>query len=314
MKQRICLLAVLALSVLAVVGLNSRPVSAAAVMKITPVANAITIKSGDVENYQFTIENTGVSPFKFKLYTAPYNVTNEDYDADFTKETGYNQIMRWITFQDDSGSFVTSPTFSLAPGEKRTIIYRVTVPEDIPEGGQYCTIFAESLPETESSEGAVSVGLGSISRVSLILLGHGQGETKDISEITDFSLTGMFSAHDIDAMAKVKNSGNTDFLAEYSLSVDSIFGTPLYSVSDNFVILPQTERKFTTSWGDAPLFGVFRVKFSVSALEQTREESHIIFILPAFMVIIALLLLTSIIVWTIILIRKRKERSSRLVV
>ena len=314
MKKIVCLLSVLFLSILAVLGFENCPTSAAAVMKITPVANAITIKPGDVQNYQFTLENTGVSPFRFKLYTAPYNVTNEDYDADFSNETGYNQIMRWITFQDDSGSFVTSPTFSLDPGEKRTIIYRVTVPDDIPEGGQYCTIFAESLPETSSDEGAVSIGLGSISRVSLILLGHGQGETKDISEITDFSLTGMFSSHDIDAMAKVKNSGNTDFLAEYALSVDSIFGTPIYTASDNFVILPQTERRFKTSWSDAPLFGVFRVKFSVSALEVSKDETHIIFILPAFMIVIALLLLTSIIVWTIILIRKRKERSSRLVV
>ncbi|MBQ6130550.1 hypothetical protein IJI72_02600 [Candidatus Saccharibacteria bacterium] len=314
MKKKLCLLAIVLFSALSVFGLKTRPASAAAVMKITPVANAITIKPGDVQNYQFTLENSGVSAFKFKLYTAPYNVTNEDYDADFSNETGYNQIMRWITFQDDSGSFVNSPTFSLEPGEKRTIIYRVTVPSDIPEGGQYCTIFAESLPDSESGTGAVSVGLGSISRVSLILLGHGQGETKDISEITDFSLTGMFSSHNIDAMAKVKNSGNTDFLAEYTLSVDSIFGTPLYSSADNFVILPQSERKFTTSWGDAPLFGVFRVKFSVAALEETREETHIVFILPAFMIIIALLLLTSIVVWTIILIRKRKERSSRLVV
>ncbi|MBQ6396347.1 hypothetical protein IJH89_02045 [Candidatus Saccharibacteria bacterium] len=314
MKKLACSLLGIVLTVVAILTLKTTPVSAAAVMKITPVANAINIKPGNVQNYQFTLENTGTEDFKFKLYTAPYNVVNEDYDVDFSNETNYNQIMRWITFQDDSGSFVSNPVYKLGAGEKKTIIYRVSVPEDLQDGGQYCMIFAESLPESNEGEGAVSVGLGTVSRVSLIILGHGDGEAKDISEITDYSLTGLFTSHNIDASAKVKNSGNTDFLATYTLSVDSIFGTPLYAANDNFVVLPQTERRFTTSWGEAPLFGIFRVKFRVDALEKSAEEKHIILILPAFMIIILLLLLTSISVWAIILLRKRKERSSRLVV
>lgn len=301
-----------------VLGLNlaaSRPVAAAnAVMKITPVANAVYIKPGDVQNYQFTLENNGEEDFKFKLYTAPYNVINEDYDVNFSEETAYNQITRWITFQDDTGSFTSTPTYSLKAGEKRSIIYRINVPDDIPEGGQYCLIFAESINEDSADTGAVSVGLGSVSRVSLIILGHGDGDTKDTAEITDFSLTGMFTSKDIAATAKVKNSGNTDFLATYSLSVESIFGTPLYSSSDNFVVLPQTERRFSTSWADTPLFGIFKTKFSVTALEESSEDGHVILILPAFMIVLLLLVLTSIVVWTIILLRKRKERSSRLVV
>ncbi|MBR2586931.1 hypothetical protein IKE71_00975 [Candidatus Saccharibacteria bacterium] len=283
-------------------------------VKISPVANAIQVKAGQTQNYQFTLENVSSKDYSFKLYTAPYNVTNEDYDADFTNETSYNMIMRWITFEDETGSFVKNPVYKIKAGEKRTIIYRVTVPDDIPEGGQYCIIFAESIDDETFTESGTSAGVGSVSRVSLIILGHGDGETRDTAEITDFNLTGMFTASDINAMAKVKNTGNTDFLAVYDMSVKSIFGTPIYSNSDNFIVLPGTERKFTTSWAEAPLFGVFNVSFSVSAIDVAKTESHVILILPGFIVVIALLLLTSIFVWTIILIRKRKERSSRLVV
>ena len=63
----------------------------AAAVKISPVANAINIKAGQSQNYQFTLENMSQKDYKFKLYTAPYNVVNEDYDADFTNETNYNQ-------------------------------------------------------------------------------------------------------------------------------------------------------------------------------------------------------------------------------
>ena len=286
----------------------------AAAVKISPVANAINIKAGQSQNYQFTLENLSKKDYKFKLYTAPYSVTNEDYDADFVTETSFNQVMRWVTFEDESGSFVKNPVYTIKAGEKRSIVYRVSVPEDIPEGGQYCIIFAESVDSDDFSGTGTSAGIGTVSRVSLILLGHGDGDTRDTAEITDFSLTGMFSAKNIDAMTKVKNTGNTDFLAVYDLTVKSIFGTPLYANNDNFIVLPGTERKFTTSWAEAPLFGVFSVSFSVSALDQTRTESHLILILPAFVVVIALVLLTSIIIWTIILFRKRRERSSRLVV
>ena len=313
MKKLLSLL-VVCLSLVGVTLSSSDVFAEAAAVKISPVANAIQIKAGQSQNYQFTLENLSPKDYKFKLYTAPYSVTNEDYDADFTNETNYNQVMRWITFEDDSGSLVKDPVYTIKAGEKRSIIYRVSVPDDIPEGGQYCVIFAESVDTDDFSGSGTSAGIGSVSRVSLILLGHGDGETRDTAEITDFSLTGMFTAKNIDAMAKVKNTGNTDFLAVYDLTVKSIFGTPIYANSDNFIVLPGTERKFTTSWAEAPLFGIFNVNFTVNALDQTRTDSHVILILPAFMVVIALLLLTSIVVWTIILLRKRKERSSRLVV
>ena len=313
MKKIFSVLAV-ALSLFGTLLLKSDTYAEAAAVKISPVANAIQIKAGQTQNYQFTLENMSAKDYSFKLYTAPYNVTNEDYDADFTNETSYNMIMRWITFEDETGSFVKNPTYKIKAGEKRTIIYRVSVPDDIPGGGQYCVIFAESVDEDSFSGTGTSAGIGSVSRVSLILLGHGDGETRDTAEITDFSLTGMFTAQNIDAMAKVKNTGNTDFLAVYDMTVKSIFGTPIYTSSDNFIVLPDTERKFTTSWAEAPLFGIFNVSFTVSAIDQSQTESHVILILPGFVVVIALLLLTSIIVWTIILIRKRKERSSRLVV
>ncbi|MBQ3293876.1 hypothetical protein IJG96_01965, partial [Candidatus Saccharibacteria bacterium] len=278
MKKLLSLL-VVCLSLVGVTLSSSDVFAEAAAVKISPVANAIQIKAGQSQNYQFTLENLSPKDYKFKLYTAPYSVTNEDYDADFTNETNYNQVMRWITFEDDSGSFVKDPVYTIKAGEKRSIIYRVSVPDDIPEGGQYCVIFAESVDTDDFSGSGTSAGIGSVSRVSLILLGHGDGDTRDTAEITDFSLTGMFSAKNIDAMTKVKNTGNTDFLAVYDLTVKSIFGTPIYANSDNFIVLPGTERKFTTSWAEAPLFGIFNVNLTVNALDQTRTDSHVILIL-----------------------------------
>jgi len=283
-------------------------------MQISPVVNSFDIRAGSSQNYTFTLENTGSEDFSFKLYTTPYNVADENYTNDFQKETSYNQITRWVTFQDDSGSFVPNPVMKLAAGEKRTIVYRVNVPDDIPDGGQYGIIMAETVSDSAGSGEGTAMQIATVSRVGLILLGHGEGETNGTAEITDYDFTKFFSSKGIAASATVKNKGNTDFTAKYTLTIKSIFGKTLYNNEEGFAVLPETSRKFSTSWEDAPLFGVFLAKYTVSALDTKQEETHVVMILPVFVIVIMVLLLTSIIIWTIMLIRKRKERSSRLVV
>ena len=113
MKKLLSCLAV-CLTLVGAMLVNSKNTYAeAAAVKISPVANAIQIKAGQSQNYQFTLENMSAKDYSFKLYTAPYNVINEDYDADFTSETNYNQITRWITFEDDSGTFVKNPVYKI---------------------------------------------------------------------------------------------------------------------------------------------------------------------------------------------------------
>ena len=303
----------LVLSLAGIVGISNNVFADGSAMKISPVANSFNIKAGDVQNYTFSIENSGTEKYSFKVYTAPYNVTDENYSNDFTKETNYSQITRWITFQDDSGSFVSNPVYSVEAGEKKTIVYRISVPEDIPEGGQYATIMAETLVNSEATE-ENSMSIASVTRVGLILIGHGSGSTDNIAEIVDYKLTGFFTRDEVEASATVKNTGNTDFSATYTLTAKSIFGKTLYTNSDSFVIFPESQKCFSTKWTDTPMFGIFNVSWTVKALDAEKTDSHVILILPIFVIVIALLLLTIIIIWTIILFRKRKERSSRLVV
>ena len=308
-------LSLIVLSLVAVLGLKTPAFAEGGnAMQISPVVNSFYIKPGDVQNYTFSLENTGSEDFSFKLYVTPYNVADENYTNDFQKETSYNQITRWVTFQDDSGSFVANPVLKLAAGEKRSIVYRVTVPDDIPDGGQYGIIMAETVSDNATSGDGTGMQIATVSRVGLILLGHGEDETNGTSEIVDYEFTKFFTNKGISASATVKNTGNTDFTATYTLNVKSIFGKTLYNNEEGFAVLPETSRKFSTNWEDAPLFGVFLAKYSVAALDAEKSETHVILIMPVFVIVIMVLLLTSIIIWTIILLRKRKERSSRLVV
>ena len=121
----------------------------------------------------------------------------------------------------------------------------------------------------------------------------------------------------INASAKVRNNGNVDFNASGVLKVEGIFGGAFYvtpSDRGRISVIPDAELVVSDSWEETPGFGLFRVTWTVTAGEETQTMERIMFINPMPFIIISIILLTIIIVWVTIVVRKRKERRSRLAV
>ena len=279
-------------------------------LQISPVSNKVVLKEGEDADYNFTVSNIGSEEFNYHVYAAPYSVNDEDYNINFNKDTDRTQISRWIKFYDSEGKLTDKANFKIGKGEKQTIRYKISVPDSIPAGGQYATIFAES----DETEGDVSgSGIKTVSRVGLIIYGHTEGETDDAAVITDFNVPAFMTSGNINGTARVENNGNTDFEAAYEFKVQSIFGKDLYEKNGSYNILPDTARRMKTEWENTPMMGFYRVHYKVSALngDVVQEKDKIVVILPIFVIILSIILLTLIIVWIIILVRKRRERKSR---
>lgn len=280
-------------------------------LQISPVSNRVTLTPGKELDYNFTVSNIGSESFSYHVYATPYSVTDEDYNINFKDDTNRTQVSRWIKFYQEDGTLSDTAQYTIGVGEKQTINYQISVPENVPEGGQYATIFAES----DEVEGAMSgSGIKTVSRVGLIVYGRTEGETDDSAEITEYSVPTFMTKGSISALSKVKNVGNTDFEAQHEFTVKSLFGKELYSKSIIYNVLPDTERRINLEWDNTPMLGVFQVSYSVSALDQARSGTKIVVILPIYVIVLALVLLTFLIIWAIILIRKRRERRSRLLV
>lgn len=279
-------------------------------LQISPVANRVSLKAGESLEYIFNIDNIGGEGFRYKVYATPYSVTDNSYELDFSKETSRTQISRWITFKQADGTFANQASFSIEPGKKQEIVYRITVPKDVPTGGQYATIFAESEPRGGNN----NTGIRAIPRVGLVIFGRTEGQTKDSAEIIDYSVPTFLTNGKFVSSSTVKNSGNTDFEVSSSLVVEKFFGGKVYEHTTTSAVLPDTSRTVKESWEETPAFGIFRVTSSFSALDQIRKESKLILIIPTFLIIITLILLTIIITWLIILIRKRRLQKTRLIV
>jgi hypothetical protein len=287
-------------------------------LQISPVANRISLNPGDELTYKMEVDNIGSKKFKFRVYATPYTIANEAYEVNFTTETNRTQISRWISFNQNTKAkkssekkWVKEATFELAPDKRQEVEYKITVPKDIPEGGQYATIFAESIPETE----AETTGVRTISRVGMILYGSTNGDTTEAATISDFKMNTFLTSGKVTAEANVANKGNTDFNAIVRMKIDKFIGGTVAELNEPYPIIPDAPtRHIVIEWEDTPVFGIFSVTTTVTALDQTLEEKRIVLILPAYIIVIMLVLLTIIIAWLIILIRKRRAQKSRLIV
>lgn len=247
----------------------------------------------------FTVENSGSSKIGYKATPSSYTVSDELYTSDFESNTDYNYITDWITVTPDSGD--------LEPGEKAEVSYTIKVPNNAPSGGQYAAILIQMIePEEASSNSAVTA----TKQIGFVLYSTVSGETVKSAKVTDNKIPSIRFNPPIIASAMVENTGNVHISASYTLQVNTLFGgEEVYSNEDNpteMIILPETSRLSTQTWDNAPHLGIFRVKQTVSVLDEKSVTEKIVFLCPVWLLFVLLLLIFCIIFWIATRIKMRK--------
>ena len=297
---------------------------AATSISISPVSEVLQLSPSSTYDDVFKVSNNGDSPMDFEVYAAPYAyfyMEDEDaYKLGFSKENNYTQITRWITFRDTNGNYVEKATFTAAPKSDVEVAFRVTTPPSIPAGGQYAVLFAHTLSGTVDSS-----GIKTEASPGLVVYGRAVGETIVSSEISSTAINSTLQQDGedktlINATAKIKNTGNIDFMATGKMKITGIFGkvyyeTPINTTAAKKSIIPESELAIADVWKDTPWFGMFNVEWTVSVNDEPGETiTKFVIIMPVALTIILLLLLTIVIIWITILIRKRKERRAKFMV
>lgn len=289
-------------------------------ISVTPVSRIMQLKSGEVYDNNFSINNDGSRELAVEIFAAPYSyVYSEDtdsYQLGFSNENNYTQIVRWITFKGKDGNYAKTANFTVAPGESKQIDFRVTTPSNLPDGGQYAVIFARTTNGVASAN-----GIRTEASPGMVLYGRStDGETITKAEISNLSIRQSITEDNvtrntIGASAKVKNSGNMDFNAKGTLVVDGIIGGGHYetpATAGRTSVIPEAELVVSDEWRETPGFGIFKVKWTVEAGGETETIEQIVVINIIPVIIIIIILLTIVVVWCIIRGKKRKERRSRL--
>lgn len=290
---------------------EENPLDTAPELSVSPATTSVSLKPGASVDYTLVVTNDRAEDLQITAYVAPYSIQNEDYDVDFDKETNRTQLSRWIEFVNEDGSTTKNYKATIPAATKSYVNYRVTIPEDIPDGGQYASIFIQT---GDSDKPLESSGISTVSRVGVIIYGRGLGATDERAEVTELDVPSFMTNGPVKASALITNNGNTDIEVEYSFTVNSIIGAELYHSESKDPVLPDASRRIKSSWENTQPMGIFRVTYKVSTLGNDYEVSKLIIILPVYMIVVAFFVLTLLVIWIIILIRKRRERKSRLVV
>ncbi len=269
-------------------------------MRVSPAkAELGELIPGKTYTGTFTVENTGSSKIGYKATPSSYTVSDELYTSDFEHATDYNHIIDWVTVSPESGN--------LEPGEKAEVSYTVKVPNNAPSGGQYAAILIQMIePESEAAGTAVTA----TKQIGFVLYSTVSGETVKSAKVTNNKIPSIRFNPPIIASATVENTGNVHISASYVLQVYSLFGgEEIYSNEDHpteMVILPETSRLSTQTWDNAPHLGIFRVKQTVSVLDEKSITEKIVFLCPVWLLFVLLLLIFCIIFWIATRIKTRK--------
>ncbi len=251
-------------------------------MTISPAKTKIDLAAGQNYSGSFKVINSGQDSFKFKVYATPYQIKDEAYtQPDFVKETPRTQLSRWVKFEQTE--------YSIKPEQTLEIKYQVKVPTNIPDGGQYAVLMAETISKNDAM-------INSIKRIGMIIYGHTDGQTIEQGTATINQPSFFNFGAKVNSIVDFNNTGNTDFDGTIKTEIFDLFDNLKQDQEKSFTVLPETNRKARHQWSNQPKIGLYKVKITASFLDQTTTKTAwILFISPILVLALGLLIIAIII-------------------
>lgn len=269
-------------------------------LQVSPSKLDIDLAPGKTEKKSFQVQNTGNKAFEFKIEVAPYSVVDENYDPNYSNESKYTDLAKWVTFSQTEGNLESDGSVK--------IDVEINVPKDVPAGGQYAAIMV-SVDRNQASE-SEGAQIGMTQRIGLVMYSTVEGKTRKEGKVIENKVPSFKFQPPVTASSVVENTGNVHATATYTLQVFPLFGgEEVYSNEDKpdtRTILPETKRYNEIQWEGAPALGIFKVKQTVNFLGQDSVTEKIVFLCPIWFLFIILLLIFVIIFWIINRVRGRR--------
>ena len=237
----------------------------------------------------------------------PFNLSqtkdSNNYENDFMSETDYNQIVDWITLENNSGV--------VSPNETSMIHFTIDVPMNAPAGSQYAAITVKNGNEdaTTTSEGGTTVV--SVFQIASILLAQVAGDTVETGNIVENSVPAfVLDGSAFKAESFVENTGNVHTDAEYTLQIWPLFsGEEICTNEENpdkDLVLPGMKKYYAQAC-KLPAFGIFNVKQTVKIFDQVSTVERMVIVCPMWLLFVVIFLIILGVIYLVTKSKKRKE-------
>ena len=278
-------------------------------MTVSPPYQKMILVPGEEYSNSLSVFNSSNSTrdLKYAVKVGSFNQRKsedgssvDDYGRmDHVSVSSYNQIMDWITLENEGGK--------LAPGESADIPYTIKVPENAPGGGQYATILV--IDETTSgSPGEGNISIDQSFQFASIIYAEVAGDTKEIGSILENNVPSFLVNGGFEASSMVRNDGNVHTDASYTLQVWPLFSDEEICTNeeepDTSLILPETERYHAQSC-ELPSVGIFKAKQVVKIFGEESIMERTVIVCPIWLLFIILFVIAAIIIWLVMRVRQR---------
>lgn len=269
-------------------------------LQVSPSKLDLELAPGKKIEKSFQVQNTGNKTFDFKVEVTPYTVVDEEYEPDYSSESKYTDLAKWVTFSQSEGS--------VEPDGSVKIDITIDVPKDVPAGGQYASVMVSVDRGAGDSDDGAAIGM--TQRIGLLLYSTVEGNTRKEGKVIENKVPSFKFQPPVTASSLVENTGNVHATATYTLQVFPFFGgEEVYSNEDNpetRTILPETKRYNEVAWEGAPALGIFKVKQTVNFLGKDDVTEKVVFLCPIWFLFIILLLIFVVVFWIVSRVRGRR--------
>lgn len=280
------------------------PANSSSPLAVSPGLIEVALTPGEVYEGDFSVLNPATADVvsRYSISAAPLNFFDESYTPTFSDPSDYNQIVDWIEIE--------SPKGELAPQEKRTVHYKITVPADAPAGGQYAS-FLVAAEDTGSSDQTESVAVSAKSQIAILLYSTVAGETREEGTVIENNVSFFYLDRPIKTSSLVINSGNVHIPAKYTLRVYPLFSSEeIYTNEESpkiSSVIPDTTLYNEKVWEDTPLLGIYRIEQEIDFADKYSVKSTIALVAPTWFVVLVLLFLAAVIYAFVDRAKKRKQ-------
>lgn len=261
---------------------------------VSPTSQRVALVPGQTYKGTFEIANpqNNTEDFKYKVEVNPFHM-DDNYNVVLEEKGDYNQIVKWITIEN--------PTGSIHPNSVEVVRFSIKVPEDAPAGAQYAALSVSSDYDTTKNEG---MNIQQVLQFSHLLYADVAGESKHDAKLVELSVPGFIFDGQVSGTGAIRNNGNVYADAEYVLQVFPLFSNEeIYTNEESpqqKIVLPDSTRRTSTIWEKTPPVGIFNVKYTVKIDGSVAGQvEKLVIKCPVWLLFVVIFVIAAIVIWLI---------------
>ncbi|MEM2947064.1 MAG: hypothetical protein QXN96_02360 [Candidatus Bathyarchaeia archaeon] len=224
---------------------------AALVLGLAPSASALTIspplmefdaRPGDALVDVVKLYNETNEPLTLTASVQNFKALGETGTPEFLPVEEKVGLASWIKLDETE--------VTLAPQERKSVLFTINVPGDAEPGGHFAGILWSAGTPTAAAPGEAAVGI--VAKTGTLILVRVAGEVNEAGRIVEFSTDKTsYNYLPVNFTVRFENTGNVHLKPTGTIEIRNMWGTKVaqMAVNENLAnVLPKSIRRFEATW------------------------------------------------------------------